>query len=122
MMLVSNASVPMDNNQTEQLMKQIAVGRKNWLFSGSVAGGERSAGLAPLSCLTLVSSALRNDLDVWQYVKDVLDQLLAGVTDYHVVALEGRKKRWHWPSRFVGTMPTLCLRTMRQSRRNVTAL
>ena len=25
---------------------------------------------------------LRNDLDVWQYVKDVLDQLLAGATDY----------------------------------------
>ena len=30
---------PIDNNQTEQLMKQIAVGRKNWLFVGSVAGG-----------------------------------------------------------------------------------
>jgi len=64
-------------------MKQVAVGRKNWLFSGSVAGGERSAGLAPLSWLTLVSSALRNDLDVWQYVKDVLDQPLADVTDYY---------------------------------------
>ena len=32
--------------------------------------------------LTLVSSALRNDLDVWSYVKDVLDQLLADSTDY----------------------------------------
>ncbi len=36
---------PIDNNQTEQLMKQIAVGRKNWLFVGSVAGGERAATL-----------------------------------------------------------------------------
>jgi len=42
-----------------------------------VAGGERNAGF-----LTLASSALRNDLDVWLYVKDVLDQLLAGRTDY----------------------------------------
>ncbi|MHB8897246.1 MAG: IS66 family transposase [Thermoguttaceae bacterium] len=67
----------MMNNETEQLMKQVALGRKNWLFAGSVAGGERNAGF-----LTLASSALRNDLDVWLYVKDVLDQLLAGRTDY----------------------------------------
>ena len=58
-------------------MKQVAVARKNWLFVGSVAGGERATGF-----MTLVSSALRNDLDVWVYVKDVLDQLLSGVTNY----------------------------------------
>lgn len=69
--------LPIDNNETEQLMKQVALGRKNWLFAGSVVGGERSAGF-----LTLASSALRNDLDVWLYVKDVLDQLLVGRTDY----------------------------------------
>ena len=40
--------------------------------------------------LTLASSALRNDLDVWLYVKDVLDQLLAGVTDYQ------RLLPWNW--------------------------
>ncbi len=39
--------------------------------------GERAAGF-----LTLVSSALRNDLDVRAYVKNVLDRLLAGETDY----------------------------------------
>ena len=77
--------LPIDNNQTEQLMKQVALGRKNWLFAGSVAGGERTASL-----LTLTSSALRNDLDVWQYIKDVLDQLLAGSTDY-----EGLLP-WNW--------------------------
>ena len=32
--------------------------------------------------MTLVSSARRHDLDVGLYVKDVLDQLLAGSTDY----------------------------------------
>ena len=35
--------------------------------------------------LTLVSSAIRNDLDVWAYSKDVLDQLLAGSTDYEAL-------------------------------------
>lgn len=74
---LDDPQLPIDNNETEQLMKQVALGRKNWLFAGSVAGGERNAGF-----LTLASSALRNDLDVWLYVKDVLDQLLAGCTDY----------------------------------------
>ena len=46
---------------------------------------ERNAGF-----LTLVSSALRNDLDIWRYVKDVLDQLLAGVTDYEPLL------PWNW--------------------------
>ena len=82
---VEDPMLPMDNNETEQLMKQVAIGRKNWLFAGSVAGGERTAGF-----LTLVSSALRNDLDVWLYVKDVLDQLLAGTTDYEPLL------PWNW--------------------------
>ena len=74
---LSDGRLPIDNNDVEQLMKQVALGRKNWLFIGSVAAGERAADF-----LTLVSSAVRNDLDVWAYVKDVLDQLLAGSTDY----------------------------------------
>lgn len=77
--------LPLDNNETEQLMKQVGLGRKNWLFAGSVPGGERAAGF-----LTLVSSAHRNDLDVWIYVKDVLDQLLAGSTDYAALL------PWNW--------------------------
>jgi transposase len=74
---LSDGRLPIDNNDTEQLMKHVAIGRKNWLFVGSVAAGERAADF-----LTLVSSAVRNDLDVWAYIKDVLDQLLAGSTDY----------------------------------------
>ncbi|MDA0660433.1 MAG: IS66 family transposase [Planctomycetota bacterium] len=74
---LSHGNVPFSNNDTEQLMKHVAVGRKNWLFSGSVTGGERTAGF-----FTLTSSAIRNDLDVWLYVQDVLKQLLRGCTDY----------------------------------------
>jgi transposase len=82
---LSDGRLPIDNNETEQLMKQVALGRKNWLFAGSVEGGERNAGF-----LTLVSSALRNDLDVWVYVNDVLDQLLSGSTDYEPLL------PWNW--------------------------
>ena len=77
---LTDGRMPIDNNDVEQLMKQVAVGRKNWLFIGSVAAGERAADF-----LTLVSSAIRNDLDVWAYSKDVLDQLLAGSTDYEAL-------------------------------------
>ncbi len=70
--------LPIDNNSVEQLMKQVAMGRKAWLFVCGVAGGEQSAMM-----MTLVSSARRHDLDVGVYMKDVLDQLLAGSTDYH---------------------------------------
>ncbi len=75
---VRDGRIPIDNNSVEQLMKQVAMGRKAWLFVCSVAGGEQSAKM-----MTLVSSARRHDLDVGLYVKDVLDRLLAGSTDYH---------------------------------------
>jgi transposase len=74
---LTDARIPIDNNEVEQLMKQVALGRKNWLFIGSVAAGERAADF-----FTLVSSAVRNDLDVWAYLKDVMDRLLAGETGY----------------------------------------
>ncbi len=55
------------------------------LFAGSLAGGERNAGF-----MTLVSSAHRNDLDVWAYVNDVLQRLLAGETNYEPLL------PWNW--------------------------
>jgi transposase len=76
-LFVTDGRLPIDNNAVEQLMKQVAMGRKAWLFVSSVASGEQSAQL-----MSVVSSAKRHDLDVWTYVKDLLDQLLAGTTDY----------------------------------------
>jgi hypothetical protein len=57
--------VAIDNNDAEQLTKQVAVGRKNWLMIGSVEAGYRAADF-----ITLVSSALRNDLDPSIYLAD----------------------------------------------------
>ena len=74
---LTDGLMPIDNNDVEQLMKQIALGRKNWIFIGSPAAGDRAAGF-----FTLVASAVRNDLDVWAYMADVLVRLLAGETDY----------------------------------------
>jgi transposase len=73
----TDGRIPIDNNRVEQLMREVALGRKNWLFVGNVEAGERAASL-----MTLVSSAKRHQLDVWLYLKDILDRLLAGETDY----------------------------------------
>lgn len=72
-----DARIPLDNNDCEQLMKRVATGRKNWLFKGSLAAGERAANL-----LTIIGSAIRNDLDVHAYLDDVLRRALAGGTDW----------------------------------------
>lgn len=74
---IEDPSIPIDNNDCEQLMKRVATGRKNWLFKGSLAAGERAANL-----LTIIGSAIRNDLDVRAYLDDVLRRALAGETDW----------------------------------------
>ena len=74
---VNNGQIPIDNNRVEQLMRQVALGRKNWLFVANVESGERVARL-----MSVVSSAKRHCLDVWKYLKDILDRILAGETDY----------------------------------------
>ena len=82
---LQDTALPIDNNECEQLMRQVSLGRKNWLFCGSVAGGERNAGF-----MTLVSSAHRNDLQVGSYINDVLRRLLAGDTNYEPML------PWNW--------------------------
>ncbi|QDT01760.1 Transposase IS66 family protein [Rubripirellula lacrimiformis] len=72
-----DVSIPLDNNDCEQLMKRVATGRKNWMFKGSVAAGERAANL-----MTIIGSAIRNNLDVRAYLDDVLRRALSGETDW----------------------------------------
>jgi len=84
---VEDGRIPIDNNLVEQLMKQVALGRKAWLFVSNVAGGERSAKM-----MTLVSSARRHDLDSRLYIEDILTQLLAGCTDYQSLLPDEWKK------------------------------
>jgi len=71
---VRDGQIPIDNNLVEQLMKQVAMGRKAWLFVYSVAGDEQSAKM-----ITLVSSARRHDLDLQRMVRsEILNITLSG--------------------------------------------
>jgi transposase len=59
-----------DNNVAEQEMKNIAIGRKNWLFVGSENGGKTAAVL-----FSVASSCRRHGHDTFAYLRDVLTRL-----------------------------------------------
>jgi len=59
--------VPLDNNACERSIRPLAVGRKNWLFAGSVKGGQAAA-----TIYTLVQSCRIVGVDVERYLADVL--------------------------------------------------
>src|SRR6185295_3324971 len=70
---VHEGRLPIDNNATERDLRALTVGRNNWLFIGSHEAGPRAAIL-----YTVVASAARHNLDVWAYLRDVLEQLAKG--------------------------------------------
>jgi len=48
-------------------MRSIAIGRKNWLFAGSDAGGETAAAI-----YSLIETAKLNNINPWKYLEKVL--------------------------------------------------
>jgi transposase len=73
---VADGRLPIDNNATERDLRALTIGRKNWLFIGSPEAGPRAAIL-----YTVVASAARHDLDIWAYLRDVLQRLACGDAD-----------------------------------------
>jgi transposase len=59
--------VPIDNNACENAIRPVAVGRKNFLFAGSVRGGEAAAIM-----YSVIGSCLAAEVDRWDYLCDVL--------------------------------------------------
>ena len=65
-----DARLPMDNNRIENQIRPWAVGRKNWLFSGSLAAGARAADI-----MSLIQTAKMNQIEPLAYLTDVLTRL-----------------------------------------------
>ena len=59
-----------DNNSAERALRQIALGRKNWLFAGSADGARTAATL-----FTIASSCHRHGIDIFAYLHDILQRL-----------------------------------------------
>jgi transposase len=71
-----------DNGRVEREIRRIALGRKNFLFSGSDKAAARLA-----SAYTLVQSAKRAGLPVRDYLVDILEKLEAGFSLRRVAEL-----------------------------------
>jgi len=63
-------NLPIDNNPVENVIRPIALGRKNWLFTGSEQAGKRAAAIQ-----TLLGTAKLNGLDPAAWLRDTLEKL-----------------------------------------------
>lgn len=59
-----------DNSAAERAMRPIAVGRRNWTFAGSDAGGERAAAI-----YSLIETAKLNGLDPEDYLRHAIQHI-----------------------------------------------
>jgi transposase len=76
-----------DNNAAERALRGIAVTRKNFLFLGSEAGGERAAVI-----YTVLESAKLNGLDPQAWLSDVIDRM----ANNHPINRLAELLPWNW--------------------------
>ena len=62
--------IEIDNNAAERSLRAVAIGRKNYLFAGSDAGGDRAAAF-----YSLIGTAKLNGLDPEAYLRTVLERI-----------------------------------------------
>jgi hypothetical protein len=62
--------IEIDNNSAERAIRPIVLGRRNYLFAGSDAGGERAANI-----YSLIGTAMLNAMDPYLYLRHVLERI-----------------------------------------------
>ena len=68
----NSGNLPIDNNPVENTIRPIALGKKNWLFTGSERAGKRAAAIQ-----TLLGTAKLNGLNPTEWLADTLEKLPA---------------------------------------------
>ena len=66
----TDGGLPIDNNPVENIIRPIAIGKKNWLFTGSERAGKRAAAIQ-----TLLGTAKLNGLDPAAWLRETLEKL-----------------------------------------------
>jgi transposase len=83
---LDDGRICMTNNAAERAVRGIAVGRRNWTFCGSDAGGERAAVI-----FTLIETAKLCDVDPRAWLADVL----ARIADHPASRID-QLLPWNW--------------------------
>ncbi|HET8940624.1 MAG TPA: IS66 family transposase [Rudaea sp.] len=68
--VLDDGAYPIDNNPVENAIRPIAVGRKNWLFTGSERAGQRAAAI-----MSLIATAKARGIEPHHWLADVLTRL-----------------------------------------------
>jgi transposase len=71
----TDGRLQLDNNTIENAMRPVALGRKNYLFAGSNEGGNRLA-----LFYSLLASCKKQQVNPWEYIKDILQRMPATKT------------------------------------------
>ena len=85
-LFLDDGRVAIDNNAAERAIKPIALGRKNFLFAGSDAGGEILA-----DAMTVIETAKLSGLNPETYIADVLTRIRPDDPKQHETLLP-----WAW--------------------------
>ncbi|MEX2671894.1 MAG: IS66 family transposase [Phycisphaeraceae bacterium] len=86
----ADGDLAIDNNAAENAIRPLAIGRKNYLFMGSDAGGRTAAIL-----YSIIASARRAGIDVWLYLRDLLTRMPSAPMSKLPNFLPNR---WHHPA------------------------
>jgi hypothetical protein len=73
---LDDGRLALDNNRCERSLRGIAIGRKNWVFTGSDAGGRAAA-----TMFSRIASAQRHGLEPLAYLTDLFRRLPATPTN-----------------------------------------
>ena len=68
----TDGDLSIDNNVSENALRRVALGRKNWLFCGSDGGGRTAAVL-----LSMMATCERHKVEPLGWLRDVLTRLAA---------------------------------------------
>ena len=72
---LDDGALPVDNGVVERLHREVAVGRRNFLFCGSDAGAERAA-----IAYTVLGTCKLLEINPLEYLSDVLPKLARGIS------------------------------------------
>jgi hypothetical protein len=67
---IDDGRIEIDNNSAERSIRPLVLGRRNYLFAGSDAGGEAAANI-----YTLIGTAMLNNVEPYAYLKAVFERI-----------------------------------------------